>query len=215
LISIDLGGLRVAVVHKEIKNLHLSVLPPEGRVRIAAPSHMKLDTIRVFVISRLAWIKAQQHKMRAQRRETPRQYLDRESHYVWGRRCLLKKLERDARPAVKLERNRLVMQVRPAAEEAACRRLLDAWYRAQLREALPALLTKWEVSMRVCAGPVFVQQMKTKWGSCNPATRAIRLNTDLAKKPPECLEYIVVHEMTHLLEPTHNARFIELMNLKT
>ena len=163
---IDLGDLRVAVVRKEIKNLHLSVLPPEGRVRIAAPPHMTLDTIRVFVISRLAWIKAQQ----------------------------------------------LVMQVRPGAEEAACRRLLDAWYRVQLRAALPAIVTKWQVEMRVRVGRVFVQRMKTKWGSCNPATGAIRLNTDLAKKPPECLEYIVVHEMVHLLEPTHNDRFIELMN---
>ena len=212
LARIDLGDLRVAVVRKEIKNLHLSVLPPEGRVRIAAPPHMKLDTIRVFVISRLAWIKAQQLRMQAQERETPRQYLDRESHPVWGRRCLLQRLEQDAPPMIGLKRNRLVMQVRPGAEEAACRRLLDAWYRAQLRAALPAIVTKWQAEMRVRVGRVFVQRMKTKWGSCNPATGAIRLNTDLAKKPPECLEYIVVHEMVHLLEPTHNDRFIGLMN---
>lgn len=115
-------------------------------------------------------------------------------------------------PMVGLKRNRLVMQVRPGVEEAACRGLLDAWYRAQLRAALPSVVTKWQAEMRVRVGRVFVQRMKTKWGSCNPATGAIRLNTDLAKKPPECLEYIVVHEMAHLLEPTHNDRFIGLMN---
>jgi predicted metal-dependent hydrolase len=104
------------------------------------------------------------------------------------------------------------MQVRPGADEAACRRLLDVWYRAQLRAALPSVVAKWEAEMRVRVGRVFVQRMKTKWGSCNPATGAIRLNTDLAKKPSECLEYIVVLEMVHLLEPTHNDRFIELMN---
>ena len=212
LARIDLGDLRVAVVRKEIKNLHLSVLPPEGRVRIAAPPHMKIDTIRVFVISRLAWIRAQQLKMREQEREAPRQYLDRESHYVWGRRCLMQRLERDAPPAIELRRNRLEMHVRPGAEEVACGRLLDAWYRAQLRSALLAIVPKWQAVMHVRVGRVFIQRMKTKWGSCNPETGAIRLNTDLAKKPLECLEYIVVHEMAHLLEPTHNDRFVELMN---
>lgn len=209
---IAIGDLRVAVVRKEIKNLHLSVLPPEGKVRVAAPPHIKLDTIRVFVISRLAWVKRQQFKMQAQERETPRHCLDRESHCVWGRRRLMRRLEHDAAPVIKLERNRLEIWVRPGADESACRSLLDAWYRAQLRAALPAIVSKWQPEMGVQVGRVFVQRMKTKWGSCNPATGAIRLNTDLAKKPIECLEYIVVHEMAHLLEPTHNDRFIELMN---
>lgn len=211
--QIDLGDLRIEVIRKDIKNLHLSVLPPQGKVRIAAPRHMNLDTIRVFAISRLAWIRSQQHKMQRQEREAPREYLDRESHYVWGRRYLLRRVEKDAAPAIDLTLSRLVMQVRPGTDEARCQVILESWYREQLRAALPALIAKWEPVMGVKAGRVFVQRMKTKWGSCNPASGAIRLNTDLAKKPPECLEYILAHEMTHLLEPTHNARFASMMEL--
>lgn len=211
--QIDLGNLQIEVVRKKIKNLHLSVLPPLGRVRIAAPGHMNLDTIRVFVISRLAWIKAQQRKMQVQQREAPREYVDRESHYVWGRRYLLKRVEFEAAPAIELKHSKLVLQVRPGTNELRSREILDAWYREQIRAAVPELIAKWEPVLGVRVGRVFVQRMKTRWGSCNPATGAIRLNTDLAKKPPECLEYIVVHEMTHLLEPSHNARFVSLMAL--
>ena len=211
--QIDLGNLQIEVVRKKIKNLHLSVLPPLGRVRIAAPGHMNLDTIRVFVISRLAWIKAQQRKMQVQQREAPREYVDRESHYVWGRRYLLKRVELEAAPAIELKHSKLVLQVRPGTDEVRSREILDAWYREQIRAAVPELIAKWEPVLGVRVGRVFVQRMKTRWGSCNPATGAIRLNTDLAKKPPECLEYIVVHEMTHLLEPSHNARFVSLMAL--
>lgn len=211
--QIDLGDMRIEVLRKDIKNLHLSVLPPRGLVRVAAPRHMNLDTIRVFVISKLAWIRSQQRKMHAQEREAPREYLDRESHYVWGRRYLLKRVERDAAPAIELRHSKLVMQVRPGTDEALCQEILESWYREQIRAAAPALIAKWEPVMGVTVGRVFVQRMKTRWGSCNPASRAIRLNTDLAKKPPECLEYIVAHEMAHLLEPTHNARFKSLMEL--
>jgi predicted metal-dependent hydrolase len=211
--QIDLGNLQIEVLRKKIKNLHLSVLPPLGRVRIAAPGHMSLDTIRVFVISRLAWIKAQQRKMQVQQREAPREYVDRESHYVWGRRYLLKRVELEAPPVIELKHSKLVLQVRPGTDEMRSRELLDAWYREQIRAAVPELIAKWEPVLGVKVGRIFVQRMKTRWGSCNPATGAIRLNTDLAKKPPECLEYIVVHEMTHLLEPSHNARFVSLMAL--
>lgn len=208
---IDLGNLQIEVLRKKIKNLHLSVLPPLGRVRIAAPGHMDLDTIRVFAISRLVWIKAQQRKMQLQQREAKREYLDRESHYVWGRRYLLKRIELEAAPLIELKHSKLVLQIRPGTDEARSQEILDAWYREQIRLAVPELIAKWEPVMRVKVGRIFVQRMKTRWGSCNPATGAIRLNTDLAKKPPECLEYIVVHEMTHLLEPTHNSRFSSLM----
>jgi predicted metal-dependent hydrolase len=211
--KIDLGEFSADVVRKNIKNVHLSVYPPDGRVRISAPLHMALDTIRVFAITKLAWIKSQQHKMLAQERETPREYLDRESHYVWGKRYLLKVVEKDAAPAIELKHNKLVMQLRPGTDEARRQEILEAWYREQIRAAAPAVLAKWEPLMGVQAGQVFVQHMKTRWGSCNPASRSIRLNTDLAKKPPECLEYIVVHELTHLIEPTHNARFTALMEL--
>lgn len=209
--TIDLGDFCAEVVRKGIKNVHLSVYPPDGRVRISAPLHMELDTIRVFAISKLAWIKSQQRRIRAQERETPREYLDRESHYVWGKRYLLEVVEKDAAPRIELRHSKLVLQVRPGTGEALRQEVLDVWYRGQIREAVPELLAKWEPLVGVKAGRVFVQQMKTRWGSCNPGSGSIRLNTDLAKKPPECLEYIVVHELVHLLEPTHNARFVALM----
>lgn len=211
--KIDLGEFCADVVRKSIKNVHLSVYPPDGRVRISAPLHMELDTIRVFAISKLAWIKSQQRKMLAQERETQREYIDRESHYVWGKRYLLHVVEKDVAPDIKLEHSRLVLQVRPGTEEGHRQEILDAWYRAQIKAAIGPLLNKWEPLMGVKAERVFVQRMKTKWGGCNPASRNIRLNTDLAKKPPECLEYVVVHELAHLIEPTHNARFVALMDL--
>ena len=210
--TLHLGDIAVDVILKDIKNIHLSVLPPLGKVRIAAPQRMDLDTIRVFAITKLAWIKSQQKKLRDQQRETPREYLDRESHYVWGKRYLLKLEEKDAAPSVELRHNKLILQLRPASSQERKQEILDAWYREQLKERLPLLLGKWEKALGVEAGKVFVQKMKTKWGSCNPVARNIRLNTDLAKKPPQCLEYIVAHELAHLLERRHNDRFSALMD---
>lgn len=210
--QVKLGDLAVDVVLKEIKNIHLSVYPPTGNVRISAPLRMDLDTIRVYAISKLGWIKKQQQKMRDQERESPREYLDRESHYVWGRRYLLKVIEKDAAPTVELKHSKMHLQIRPATSYARKEAILEEWYRERLKEAVPSLIAKWEPLMGVKVERFFVQRMKTKWGSCTHASRNIRLNTNLAKKPPECLEYIVVHEMVHLLEPTHNSRFMSLMD---
>jgi len=210
--TIELGDIKVEVVKKDIKNIHLSVYPPAGRVRISAPSRMSLDTIRVFVISKLGWIKQQQQKFQSQARETPREYLDRESHYVWGKRYLLRVIESDTAPAVELKHSRMFLHVRPGTDTAKKQIIMETWYREQLKQALPPLIAKWEPLMGVQVARFFVQRMKTRWGSCNPGARRIRLNTDLAKKPRECLEYVVVHEMVHLLEPTHNARFVALMD---
>ena len=209
---IELGDIAVDVVRKDIKNVHLSVFPPAGKVRISAPLRMELDTIRVFAITKLGWIRSQQKKLREQVRETPREFVDRESHYVWGKRYLLKVIEQDAPPDVELKHSRMVLAVRPGSTERQRALVLEAWYRERLKEAVPALIAKWQPVMSVKATRFFVQRMKTKWGSCNPVARSIRINTDLAKKPPECLEYIVVHELVHLLEPTHNARFVALMD---
>lgn len=211
--TLDLGDFRAEVVRKAIKHVHLSVYPPDGRVRIAAPAGMELDAIRLFAIAKLAWIKRQQRKILAQERETPREFLDRESHSVWGKRYLLKVVEKEAAPAVELGHSSLLLQVRPGCDAARRQEILDAWYREQVRQAVPALLEKWQPLIGVRAGKVFVQRMRTRWGSCNPVSGHIRLNTDLAKKPPECLEYIVVHELAHLLEPTHNARFAGLIEM--
>ena len=210
--QIHLGDIAVDVVLKDIKNIHLSVHPPAGKVRIAAPLRMDLDTIRVFAISKLAWIKNQQKKLREQERETPREYLDRESHYVWGKRYLLKLVEKEAAPSVELKHNMMILQLRPLASHEKKQEVLDAWYREQLKAAHPALIAKWEKVVGVKSGKVFVQKMKTKWGSCSPGAGNIRLNTDLAKKPLQCLEYIVAHELTHLMERHHNDRFTALMD---
>ena len=210
---LDLGELRAEVIRKAIKHVHLSVLPPAGKVRVAAPQSMPLETIRLFVISKLPWIRTQQRKLQAQERETPREFLNKESHYLWGKRYLLELSFADAAPSVSLTPRKLKLQVRPGANAAQCGEVLDAWYRQQIRDVLPALLAKWEPLLGVKTSRVFVQRMKTKWGSCTPEAGYIRLNTDLAKKPPECLEYIVIHELVHLLEPTHNDRFSALMDL--
>ena len=210
--QIELGGIVLDVVKKDIQNVHLSVYPPSGKVRISAPLRMNTDTIRVFAISKLGWIRQQQQKLRAQERETPREYLDRESHYVWGRRYLLKVVEADAAPSVQIQHGTLLLRVRPGADEATREAVVAGWYRQLLKRAVPPLIEAWEPLLSVTVKRFFVQQMKTRWGSCNPDARTIRLNTELAKKPRECLEYIVGHEMIHLLESTHNGRFTGLLN---
>ena len=210
--QINLGDIAVDVVLKDIKNVHLSVYPPTGRVRISAPKRMSIDTIRVFAISKLDWIKQQQTKLREQERETPRDYVDRESHYVWGKRYLLTVSESDEPPSIELKHSRMLLRVRPGTDELKRQALLEAWYREQIKTAVPPLLTLWQPLLGVRVERFFVQRMKTKWGSCNHKARTIRLNTELAKKPTECLEYIVLHELVHLVEPTHNARFVALMD---
>jgi predicted metal-dependent hydrolase len=210
--QINLGGMKVDVEFKDIKNIHLSVNPPSGHVRISAPARMKLDTVRIYAISKLDWIRRQQKKLLEQERETPREFLDGESHYLWGKRYLLKMVEGDRPPLVEKKHSHLLLHVRPSASDNKKLDVMAAWYRQQLKAAVPLIIEKWAPVMDVSVEKIFVQQMKTKWGSCNPHTRTIRLNTELAKKPPECLEYIVVHELAHLLEPTHNARFVALMD---
>ena len=173
---------------------------------------MRLDTIRVFAISKLGWIKQQQQKLQEQERETPREYLDRASHYVWGKRYLLKVIEGDEAPSVALQHSRMLLPVHPGIDAKKKRAIVEAWYRQQLKKAVPPLIARWEPLMGVKVERFFVQRMKTKWGSCNPGSCSVRLNTDLAKKPRECLEYILVHEIVHMLEPTHNAHFVAIMD---
>ncbi len=210
--TIALGATTLDVVRKDIKNVHLSVYPPTGRVRISAPARMSLDTIRLFAISKLGWIRQQQRKLREQERDTPREYLNRESHYLWGKRYLLKVREEDVSPSVQIQHGSLLLRVRPGASDATKEAVVAGWYRQLLKAAVPPLVDTWEPRLEVEVKGFFVQQMKTKWGSCNPSAGTIRLNTELAKKPKECLEYIVVHEMIHLLEPTHSPRFLALMD---
>jgi predicted metal-dependent hydrolase len=210
--QILLGEIALDVVKKDIKNIHLSVYPPTGAVRIAAPLRMNLDTIRIFAISKLGWIKKQRQKLQEQERETPREYLDRESHYFQGKRYLLKVIEKDAVPSVALKHSTIVLFVRPGADDAKKQSVVEEWYRQQLKELMQPMIAQWERKLGVKVEQFNVRKMKTKWGTCSPAEHTIRINLELAKKPPACLEYIVVHEMIHLLEPTHNNRFLALMN---
>lgn len=210
--QLKLGDVAVDVVLKDIKNVHLGVYPPNGKVRISAPSRMRLDIIRVFVISKLDWIRQQQKKFHDQERDPPREYLDRESHYVWGKRYLLKVVEEDAAPKVELKHNKLLLRIPSETMTEKKQAIIDQWYREKIKAAAPHLIAKWQPVLGVNVECVFVQQMKTKWGSCNPTNHSIRLNTELAKKPAECLEYIVVHEMAHLLVRRHNDQFVSLMD---
>lgn len=209
---LKLGDIRIEVVFKEIRNIHLSVYPPNGRVRISAPARMNLDTLRVFAIAKLDWIRQQQKKLRAQERETPREYLERESHFLWGKRYLLQVVEADNPPLIEIKHRKMLLRVRTGTSEDAREAIVSQWYRQQLKNALPALIAKWEKQIGVRSTRFYVQRMKTRWGSCNPNAGSIRFNSELAKKPVQCLEYIVVHELLHLLERRHNEHFIALMD---
>lgn len=210
--QLQLGDVVVDVVQKDIKNLHLSVHPPTGRVTISAPLRMKTDAIRVFAVTKLGWIKQQQKKQREQVRSAPRDYVEKESHYIWGRRYLLSVIEEDAPSRMHVSGNRIKLHMRPGTPSAKRQAIMEHWYRDELKRALPALLSKWETKLGVKPSKVFVQRMKTKWGSCNHRAKHLRFNSELAKKPKKLLEYIVVHELAHLLEPTHNERFFALLN---
>ena len=209
---IRLGDIEIAVTRKSVKNVHLSVHPPAGKVTLVAPTGTRLEVARAYAISRLGWIRDQQAKLLAQARETPREFVERESHYLWGRRYLLSIVAKDAKPSVTLDHRRIVLSVRPGSALAKREEVMLEWYRSLLHEAVPALIRKWEERLGVKASGYFLQRMKTKWGSCNHRAGSIRLNSELVKKPRDLLEYVVVHEMLHLLEPTHSERFVALLD---
>ena len=209
---IELNDIKVEVIHKNIKNIHLSVYPPNGRVRVSAPNNVPLENLRIFVISKLNWIKTKKAKLIAQEREALKEYINRESHYFNGKRYLLKVLEVNEPPKVFLSHSEIILQVRPGASAVKKVKVLDEWYRKQLKEALTPIVQKWEKIMHLSVSKISVRKMKTKWGSSTPEDSHIRINLELAKKPSECLEYIVVHEMVHFIEINHNEKFIELMN---
>lgn len=211
--TILLGEMVVHVTRKAVKHVHLSVHPPHGNVTLVAPTGTRLDVARAYAISKLGWIRNQQAKLLAQPRETPRQFIARESHYVWGRRYLLWVVEKDAKPSVTLDHRRIRLAVRPGTTLAKRAEVINEWQRSLLRKVVPALISKWEKKLGVKVTGYFLQRMKTKWGSCNHRAGNIRLNTELVKKPKDLLEYVVVHEMAHLIEPTHNERFVELLEL--
>lgn len=209
--TIRFGGLTIAVTRKDIKHVHLSVHPPHGRVTLVAPSTTRPEVARAYAISKLGWIREQQTKLRGQARETPRRFIERESHYLWGRRYLLSVTEAEAKPTVKLSHRRITLSIRPGSTRAKREAVMLTWHRALLHATIPGLIQKWEKKLRVSVAGYYLQRMKTKWGSCNPQAKHIRLNTELVKKPKDLLEYVIVHEMIHLLEPTHSERFVALL----
>lgn len=211
--QINVNGFEVEVVRKDIKHLHLAVYPPHGRIRVAAPLRVNDDSVRLAVITKLSWVKRQQAKFAAQERESAREYLSGESHYFEGARYLLNVEEHAGPPRVVIQnRNRIDLFVRPRSNRSQRERIMTAWYRAHLKQAIPPLLAKWEKIVGVQVAMWGIKQMKTKWGTCNIKARRIWLNLELAKKSPLCLEYVLVHELVHLHERLHNERFIALMD---
>lgn len=210
--TLQVGELSVELIRKSVKHVHLSVHPPEGNITLVAPTGTRTEVARAYAISRLAWIRAQQANFAGQARETPRRYVSRESHYLWGRRYLLTVEYREAKPKVVLDHRRIRLCVRPGSDTSTRERVMHEWRKSELHQVLPDLIAKWEARLGVHVAGYFLQRMKTKWGSCNPRARHIRLNTELAKKPKDLLEYVVVHEMVHLLDPTHGERFVSLLD---
>ena len=200
------------VVRKDIKNLHLGVYPPNGRVRVAVPLHLNDEAVRLAIISRLGWIRRQKKGFKEQDRQSQREMVTGESHYVWGRRYRLRVIEHDGPAAVSiLNSTTIELRLRPGTGREKREALLHRWYRQQLRELIPQLIAKWETKVGVTVAEWGIKKMKTLWGACNIEDRRIWLNLELAKKPESCLEYILVHEMIHLFERHHNERFKELM----
>jgi predicted metal-dependent hydrolase len=210
--TIRLGDVVIAMTRKDIKHVHLSVHPPDGRVTLVAPLGTRTEVARAYVVSRLPWIRGKQSELLGQARESVRHYVTRESHYVWGKRYLLSVVERDEKPAVTLDHRRITLAVRPGSDRAKREAVMHAWHRELLHQEVPHLIGKWEPILEVEVAAYFLQRMKTKWGSCNRRARNIRLNTELVKKPKDLLEYVVVHEMLHLIAPTHSERFVELLS---
>lgn len=211
--TIQIRKLRVEVVRKNIKNLHLGVYPPNGRVRVAAPLAVSDDAVRLAVIGKLAWIRRQREKFAGQPRQTAREAVSGESHYIFGQRYRLSVVKAAGRPRVVLRsKTRLELHVPPRFSVAKRNTVLERWYRNELRAVALPMVERWSKEIGVTATHVGIKRMKTRWGSCNPESARIWLNSELARKPLVCLEYIVVHELVHLLEPSHGERFVRLMD---
>ena len=211
--QILIRNIKIDVVRKDIKNIHLAVYPPSGRVRIAAPVGVNDDTIRLFAVSKLGWIKQLQRKFEGQERIPKREYKNRESHYFQGCRYLLNIIEKDAPPKVILRTKTYIdLYVRPLTQIEKRHDIMTEWYRGELKQQLPAIIEKWEKQLNISGTGWQVKQMKTKWGACNIEKKRIWINLELAKKPPGCLEYIIVHEMVHLMERHHNEQFLYYMD---
>lgn len=210
--TIEIGDLELEVVRKNIKNVHLSVNPPDGHIKLSAPEHTRLEVVRAYVISKLTWIRRQREHILDQRRETLRKYVSRESHYIWGKRYLMQVEETTGKQQVTLGHQYIELHVRKNADRDQRARVYYEWAKEIFKEHLEKVIPEWEEKIGVKVNAYFIQRMKTKWGSCNHHSKNIRLNTELVKKPKHLVEYVVVHELLHLIEPTHNENFVDLMD---
>lgn len=207
------SDISVDVVKKDIKNIHLAVYPPTGRVRLSSPHSMRAESLRLFVISKLGWIRKHIRNMNSQIREPEREYIQGESHWVQGQRYLLNIIEEEKPPKVEIRNKKyLDLYVRAGSDKSKREDVVKEWYRELLKNQIPSLIEKWEEELEVEIADWGVRQMKTKWGSCNVDDQRIWLNLELAKKPKHSLDYVVLHEMVHLKERHHNDRFKELLD---
>jgi predicted metal-dependent hydrolase len=210
--TLQLGDISIELTRKAVKHVHLSVHPPEGRVSMVAPKGTRSEVARAYAVSKLAWLRKQRAAYANQAREAPRKFVTRESHYLWGKRYLLEVERQLRKPHVRIDHCRITLVVRPGSTEEVRASVVHEWHKSLLHETVPRLISIWEPRLGVHVAGYFLQRMKTKWGSANPRARHIRLNTELVKKPKDLLEYVIVHEMIHLIEPTHSERFVALMN---
>lgn len=211
--NINIGNIDIEFIRKNIKNIHLSVHPPEGRVRLAVPKRLDDESARLFAISKLPWIKKQRKKFLSQERQSKREFVSGESHYFSGRRYLLNVIERKEKQRVEIRNKKYIdLFVRPNSTLEKRKKIMNEWYRDYLKETIPAYINKWEKIIGVSVNEFRVRRMKTKWGTCNIGAKRIWINLELAKKTPRCLEYIIVHEMVHLLERHHNEKFHAYMD---
>ena len=208
----NISGIEIEVVKKDIKNMHLNVMPPSGRVRISAPYGTSEEVINLFVVKKISWIKKQVEKFNSQERQTEREYITGESHYLWGRRYKLEVRYSNKGNNIIIKGNKMILTVREKSTRKQRENYVNEWYRSELKAKLASLVKKWEETIGVKANEVSVKNMKTRWGTCNPETKRILVNLQLAKKPVKCLEYIVIHELVHLKEKNHTKAFIEQMD---
>ncbi|MEE3267032.1 MAG: SprT family zinc-dependent metalloprotease [SAR324 cluster bacterium] len=210
--TLKLDDIDAEVIQKKIKNLNLRICPPDGKIRISAPLHVSQEKICKFAFSKLEWIRKQRKRMHNQERPLPERFLENESHYFCGQAYPLKIIINNNSPFAELSDQQIILNLPPNAPTAKRRAVLNEWYRGELMRLIPPLINKWENILNVSITSFHIRSMKTRWGSCTPKTGRVRFNLELAKRSPECLEYIVVHELVHLLEASHNSRFKALMD---
>ena len=210
--QIVISNIPVEVIRKNIKNMHLSVLPPDGRVRVSAPTQLTDEAITMFVRTKLGWIKKQQEKFQQQPRQSERQYVSGETLYVWGKQYFLQMEYSYKGNALTLSGDKAILTVRKESSPKQRGSFVNEWYRSLLKQEVAKYLPKWEKTTGLYCSSWQSKYMTTKWGTCNPTSKKIWLNLQLAKKPIECLEYVILHELAHLKVHNHGPEFTAILD---